>query len=476
MQEIWISLFFVTLFLLLHILRPYIKIFRIIDGLAWLPLLSFIIILVIFPAYGFRPELIPLLIYSAILAGMNFPKKARDNIVFKSSRRTRSIFALPPLVILAVVAAAAFYFTPLVDTALINEGVYSFKIKPAGNFQVDAGGDEYFIRIYTDENDTRPSRRPLLLVIPPALGSLRSVDIVCGELRDRGFTVLGYSRRGFDSPAIHLEERYGINPAEWFRRIRAFSSGNVSVNANNYGRALEEKRSGDLLFLLDWIQQNPLLDTGRKLFDLASRDAIFLAGYDAGGSALILEGSSFPEKPGIRGIIAIESYMWSLYRGEVPIIGTLPPDASWLSSVQRGLNRWYMEMKPKSIMGLGQIPRLSIPVLFLVSEKGGNHGSRYEAIWQCYESIRAPAVVISLDGSSMLHYGDYPVKYPLITTLLRGRIKPAYGTPYGPAGTADIITGFAVSVLNSESGVDYYLKNNPPSKGIMVTPNAAWPP
>ena len=479
MQEIWIAELLITLFLFLHITRPVIKAFRSIEGLAWLPLAALVICLVLFPAYGFRPELIPLLLYSAILSGTGISGQLKNNAKFDRYRKTWSIVSLAPLVLLAAAAGTAFYFTPQTDTAFQSQGVYTLAAfsgaaeTTAGNSGEDESGSErreYFIRIYTDKNDLQPSSRPLILVLPPLPGSLDGADMVSAELRDRGFTVLTCTRRGFDSPAVDVSGegetvRYGISPAEWYRRFNAFLSGTSSAKANARGQALEEARKEDLQFLLSWIRQNPPLGNGIPLFGIASRDAVFLAGYDAGGSALILLGNSLslqaakndspaaPFSPGeirIRGLIAIESPLWSIYRTESPEIPVTPQDAGWLESVGYGFKRWWLELQPRKMAGLGQVPELSLPVLFLISDKGREPayaGNKYLALQKCFEAARSRAVLASADGAGALDYSDFPVRYPFITAFFRGRQKPVWNNLEAPAGTAGIITSFAVSTL-----------------------------
>ena len=476
MQEIWIPLFLVTLFLFLRIIRPYSKKLRPISGLAWLPLLALLAATMLFPAYGFRPEIIPLLIYAAVLTGISLSKKARDDALYGSVRRTRFILAIPPLLLLVAAAGTAFYFTPQKDTSFITQGVYTLKAvsAPAGDDLGNVREKEYFIRVYTEENESRSSQRPLLVLMPPVFGSQAATDQVSAELRDRGFTVLSYSRRGFDSPALSFIgdsgfRRYGINPVQWFRRFTAYISGTRAASANAGGRALEEERKEDLLFLLSWIAQNPTLNETTRLFNVASRDAVFLAGYDAAGSAVILQGNSFSrEGIQIRGLVAIESYLWSSYREEVPSIPILPPDAEWLTSVQHGLKRWFLEMKPKKITGLGHIPEVSSPILFLVSDRGRVPDGRYYAMFRTYEAAIGPAILISADGAGMFDYSDVPVKYPLVAAIFHGRERSAWGRTENPSITAEIISGFAASVLNA-GGAGF-------RPGIMIAHNRAWPP
>ncbi|MCL2320396.1 MAG: hypothetical protein FWC45_09945 [Treponema sp.] len=485
MQEIWIPEFFITLFLFLPLIRPFFKKLNSLDGLAWLPLPAFLFTLVLIPAYGFRPEVIPLLVYAAVLTGLAIFRHARGAAEFRVFRGSGIILALPPLVLLAAAAGIAFFFTPQKDTALSTEGVYSLAAKipetAGGTFSEAAGEKEYSIRIYTDKNDSLPSRRPLLVLLPPALGSLAAADEVAGELRDRGFTVLSYTRQG-------IGWRRGF--------ISAVFSGTDSAKANSRGRALEESRKEDLLFLLSWIAKNPQVEGKGPLSDIASRDAVFLAGYDAGGSALVLLGNSislagsrrnpFPGVSGsgvsgaqdaikVRGLIAIESPLWSVYREETRAVPQPPPDKGgfqgWFNSIRYGLGRWFIDMKAKKINALGQIPELSTPLLFLISDKSRetkHREDKYLALFRTFKAARGPAFLVSADGAGPLDYSDFPVKYPLIAALFPGLQKPVSPNSDAPANTAKIITYFAATVLETQDGDTSRIKKTPLPSGIQV--------
>ena len=462
MKEIWIPELLITLFLFLPVIRPFIKKLKPMEGLAWLPLLALLIILVLIPAYGFRPETIPLFIYAAVLTVSSILQALMGSRKYKNSRHL--IFAFPALVSLVLAAGIAFFFTPPKDTALSTQGVYDLRVKAgiagltadrAGG--ITAGEKEYSIRIYTDENDKQPSLRPLLVILPP--GSLAMTDQICGELRNSGFTVLSFVR-------------LGMNPAEQFRRMHAFFSGTVSSKANARGRALEDARKDDLLFLLSWLRQNPQVDERTQLFTLASPDAVFFAGYDAGGSALVLlsnslsfggmTGTPFPGRAvssdiKIRGLIAIESSLWSVYQEEIFHIPDLPPDSGWFESVRYGLSRWFWEMKSKKITALGQIPELSTPLLFLVSDRSRKsesgrspHGlSGYRALFEAFQAARGPAVLVSVDGAGPLAYSDFPIRYPLINVFFPGHTKTGRDDLEILELSAGIITKFAAGILET---------------------------
>ena len=474
MQEIWIPETLIVFFLVLPVIRPHNKKLKSMEGLSWLPLLALIISLALIPAYGWRPEAFPLLVYSCVLGGINIVRFMGDNSKFRNSRG-RIFFAVPPLVLLAA-AGIAFYFTPQREMTLSVEGVSVLKAAyaPGGN----TGEREYHVRVYTEEAGGGFSPRPLLVLLPPVLGSAAAVDRVCCELRDEGFTVLSYARRGIDSSR---KPRLAIGAGEWLWRFRALNSGTVSAKANARGRALEEARKEDLLFLLSWIAGNPEVKDKTTLFHYASADAIFFAGYDAGGSALVLLGNSpsIDNARGIkiRGLIAIESPLWSLYREELFDDPPLPPDSPWFSSVRYGLNRWLWGIKPKKIAGLGQIPELSRPLLFLVSDRIRDdkyRDKKYGALRKCFDAARSSALLVSVDGAGPLDYSDFPGMYPLIAAFYSGAGKPAWNRAGSaepadaPGGTARIIANFAAGALEADGSKNVSLRKMPFPKGVRV--------
>ena len=427
MREIWVPLSIITLFLFLHIIRPYLKRFRAIDGLAWLPLLALLGSITLIPAYGFRPEAVPLLVYSAVLTVIVFFKHINGDIKFRSFRSRNFVFVLFPLLMLAASTGTAFYFTPKEDLALSTDGVH----------ELDVNG--YAVRVYINENDRLPQKRPLLVLFAPEFGSLTVIDDTAGKLRDNGFTVLACDRNK------------KMKPAEVFRYISAFSSGNSSAGANKRGREFEEKRKEDVLNILSWMQHNPGLYGTVRLFDIASTDMVYLAGYDAGGSALILlENTIINSGISVRGLIVIESALWSLYREEEITIPGLPANAGWFQSVKHGIGRWFMEGKPRRITGLAQVPRLSIPVLFLVSDRSRESKfskSRHHALLECYAHSQGGSVIVSPNGAGHLDFSDFPVRYPIIASIARSSNAPVFNASVwnsidAPAQTAVIIKNF----------------------------------
>jgi hypothetical protein len=409
------------------------------------------------PAYGFRPEVFPLLVYAAVLTGIKTLRSVRDNTRHRAFGENSGILVFLPLVLLAAAAGAAFYFTPRNNIDPVTRGV----ITRTGHSEAER---EYSIRIYTQEALAPDSRRPLMVLLPPAFGSLLAVDQVSSELRDRGFTVLSYARKGY---ASH----------KGFRRLHAFLSGTVSAKANEIGRAMEEERREDILFLLSWMRQNPRINETRALFDIAFPEAVFLAGYDAGGSALILSENILKDsfsryRLRIRGLIAIESLLWSLYRVEGPVIPDPPRDTGgfqgWFNSVRYGFSHWFWQLKPKKINGLNQIIEPSTPVLFIASDNAreAKYSSRYIALLRYFEAARSSSLMVSVQGAGPMDYSDFPLRYPLISAIFPGQRTLADNSFEPPAGCASIITGFAADILRIERVESSTLNRMPTPVGV----------
>jgi hypothetical protein len=444
MREIWIPEFFAVFFLFLALIRPLVKGLRPLAGVSWLAVLAFFIAIGILPAYGFRPEFIPLLIFSAVAAFIHIPRlfSIQGGGDFHDFSEKRLIFSIIGLVILILTSVPVFIFSPREDEG--NTGPdYSFTL-------ADEGGRVFDIGVYSglkpgNAKEAGPMP-PLLVVSPPVFGE-PALDGLCRELGNRGFTVLAYRSRGM------------VSPAEWARRWRAFSAGTKSAAANEHGRTLEALREKEILFLLDQIGKDPTVDRGVSLSDLAAREQVFLAAYDYGASALaLLAGNpAFAlTRPAVRGVIAVESPLWFLYREENRQYRELPAGAGWFKSVWNGIGNWFASLKPRKITGLGEIPAANIPILFLVSDRALDTKRRdgsYGAVFMFLGAAKKPSALAAIPGAGPLDYAGFPAKYPLLSRLWAGRGKRLWQAGEAAAGTARIIANFASLILNNEWGV-----------------------
>jgi hypothetical protein len=490
MSEIRVSGLISVIFLFFSLLRPLVKGFWGLDGLMWLPLVSFFITIGIFPAYGLRPECIPLLVFELILNILNFPALI-DGISSRPNDDYRDrglFFTVPALVLLALLSFTALYFSPVLDPAPVTGGVCTVTIRD------NTKDREYYLRIYRPAEDdpgaqipapvtgkaaigaagTVPAAgnaaggavpagsvtlRPLIFLIPPLFGSVQAVDKVSAELRDRGFVVISYSRRGFDAPAVGEGGRkHLVSPLKYLTMWRIFRSGAKMASVNGSGRALEEGRREDIAFLLPFISENRGPE-GDILAPGADPRFLFLAGFDAGGAALLYlagvgSGSgagSAGRYPGVRGIVTVESILWSGFRAETRDVSV--PEGSWFARTLGAVKNRVAALRPLKIAGTGPVPRPVLPVLNLVSDRiqawtPGN--LRYAPLRETMEYSLYPMALLSLEGAGPLDYTDYPATHPLYSFLFPGREKRNFRAAEAVKNTAAVIGNFAVLVLTGQ--------------------------
>ncbi|MDR2743182.1 MAG: hypothetical protein LBB98_13670 [Treponema sp.] len=509
MQEIIIPELLAGFFITVSLIRPFFKRLRTLEGLVWLPVLALGIIIALFPAYGFRPECVPLLIYgffcvlfdlSALVSLLNH---SRDGDFLGQNPVPRAVmFAL-----LVSVLGIALVFAPVMDSTLLEAGVTQVTLRD------EERGEELFLRIYSGYDDREAENgavrqdgsgpygdaralKPFLILIPPVSGSVTVIDRVCGELRDAGFTVAAYSRRGFDSPAVGPEgKRYALSPIGWSRLFRAESRGRATVSANVIGRSLEEGRRQDIVFLLGLLRQSgPLSGSGmheaalRAALAETDLSAVFLVGYDAGGAAL-LELSGPPDfaarYPAVKGIITVESSLFSVLTGEEAPTAP-PPHDNWFIAVWSGICSRAAALRSRKLTGIGEVPRPGVPVCFILSdmvEEPRHRENWYAAILRVFRSTKVPAILVAAAGAGPLDYSDIPEKYPIYPFLRPGGKAPSSGGLtrgiHGPKETAALMTNFAATILEDTpvpNGTERTVLSRKPlsARNFHIEANAAW--
>lgn len=465
MQEIILPEMVAGFFIAVSLIRFFINKLENLEGMKWLPFLALGILIALFPAYGFRPECIPLVIHALFCAAFHVP----DFVLLPARLRRAGFLELSPfcrvllLFLLLPVLGLAVFFAPSADPALLEAGVASAALRD------EERGVELFLRIYgAYDNEaarnavrggTLGSRRPILVLIPPVSGSVGAVDQVCGELRNAGFTVVAYSRRGFDSPAVGPRgKKY---PLSLNRRARLFwveSRGRAAAPANAAGRFLEAERRRDIQFLLNTIMQKSVPVSGTSAAVVADALAetdpstVFLAGYDAGGAAL-LELAGVPDfaarYPAVKGLIAVESPLLSSLTSEEPPPAP-PPHDNWFVAFWVGVRSRALALLPKKIVGVGEVPGPDVPVCFVLSDRVMEpryRNDRYATILKALYNTKGPAMLAAAAGAGPLDYSDIPEKYPLYRVFRPGRKRNLARGTHGPEETAALMTNFAAAVL-----------------------------
>jgi hypothetical protein len=424
--EIWVPELLVVVFLALPLLRPFVKRLWPLEGLTWLPLVALGIAIGIFPAYGFRPECVPMLAFAIIYNIVHFSPIvsgmfARSNDAFRDRGVLFTLFAF---ILLSAATIPMFAFSSRIDALPAERDAVT----------VVRVNRDYFLRIYGPVQ----SNRPLIFLVPPEWGSAASVELVCAELQKKRFTVVTYVSQDKNSQPKLL--------AYW----RIFRNAAVLVSANEKGRAIETERRKEIELLLPRLPA--LLNTGDD-----NLPPLLLAGYGAGGSALAyLAGENgFTSSYGnVRGVVAIESRLWSSYLPEARSVPPLPLTPGvrgvfarfWANIVNR-----FNNLKPQRVSRSGTLPgaglsQPGLPVLYLVSGRALDvtEGQKpYQAVFDTLRSGSGPAALAAIEGAGPLDYQDYPLTHPIYSFLLPGQkdIRQISEDPIGD--TASIIGNFA---------------------------------
>jgi hypothetical protein len=475
MWELQILELLIAFFLFLPLIRPFFKKLWTLDGLTILPLFALGTGIGIFPAYGIRPECLPLVLFAVFLNILNLPALGA---VFRRLKnddfRDRGFISTGFLgTLLIAFTALAICYAPR-DMGLADSGTSSITLRDEGR------GVDLFLRAYAPEippGEGVAKRRPLILLAPPAMGSLLTVDRLCEELSRRGFATLVYSRKGVDAPAIRLDgKKQLLSPPDVLRLLRAMLQGTRWEGANAIGRGLEEERKQDLAFLLASLQSREGL---RRILpeDSTDRNVIFIVGYGAGGAAaaaLASEEDFARRNPAVWGIIGLECPILSALgqgpaQGPAAARGTLTGMGSFWAAFDAKITA----LTPRRIRGLDWIPKPEVPILFILSDRALSHSwrreQRYLSIMETYRRSAVPAALVMVPGAGPLDYSGVPEKYPLLSKLFPGEAEPLWAAEDYPGGTASLIANFFAAL--TEGGV---VPKTPLESAIHVDVNRAW--
>ena len=445
-MEILIPEAVIVLFLVLPLLRPFVKKLRPLDGLVWLPLIALGITIGIFPAYGFRPECLPLLIFALIYSVYHL-FYSKDSLRYKGPLLTAATFIL-----LSAAAIPMFVFSPKVHEKPEGlESVTALKIAES----LGAYSRDYSVRIYGDLQ----SGKPLIFLVPPEIGSVASVNLVCTELHKNNYTVVTYS--------CSNKNLFRVDKNSWIRSthpvrlltywlISGKAAGFASVNEQ--GKKWEAHRRDEIEFLLSWLPAF-LGETEHR-----SLPPFLLVGYGTGGSALAyLAGESdfIARHNNVRGVIAIESRLWSSYlplsRDNAQPLDPNAPVNDWAilrywKTVVNCLNG----LRPQRISRTGPLPgegRLEsgVPVLYLLSGRALDFpkGQKpYQAVFDALRLGSGPVALAVIQEAGPLDYQDYPLTHPLYSFFVPGQKGADRRSADSISDTAGIIGNFASLVFN----------------------------
>ena len=448
LNELRILEIFLVIFLAVPLLRPFIISLQSLNGLAWLPLVALGLLIAIFPAYGFRPECLPLLVFALIYSLENIIKMSfwRDRrpaaqglaASGPAAPELRAIFAF---VLLAAVSLPMFVFSPKIYGKRTGETEQArmLKISNRGDGRSVTAAD-YFLRIYGSVT----FERPLIILIPPEIGSAASVDLVCESLNEKGFTVVTYFRKGYDTPLINENgKKHPASPGKLLSYRRVFTRAAKFASFNERGKVLEKMRRADVEFLLSYLPElaDPL-------------PPVLLAGYSAGGSALayfVGEKNFILRHGNVLGAVAVESRLWSAYLPEPKKLFPSPAPNWIIPRIQAELNYRFDKIKRSRVERTGPLPKAQLPVLYLVSGnaldfKKGRHP--YRAVFDTLDSGSGPIALAAVESAGPLDYQDFPLTRPVYSFFHPG-MKNARKSKNPVEDTAGIIGNYATYLLKN---------------------------
>ena len=436
-NEIWVPGALAALFLGIPILRPFVERLRALDGLALLPLVALGILVGIFPAYGFRLEVVPMLVFAVLrnLAGLFSlvaSKLSRVNDPTQEISPFRTAFAL---VLLVTATIPLFAFSPRINTRLERE------TEPPAHVVVPWGfsGRERVLRVYGPVL----ADRPLVFMIPSEIGGAVSVELVSEAMRDNGFTVVTYSCQEHDAIFVDRDGRRRLSLSRLLAHWRVSRRATDLASVNERGRSIEAARRADVEFLLPRLPE---------LLGLARDDMppVLFVGHGAGGSALAGmagEGGFLARHSDALGVVAVESHLWSSFQNEprepVPLT-----DGSAFERLRISLGNWLDDRRVQRVTRAAPLPEAGLPVLYLVSGRALDAGAQreYQAVFDALRTGGGSVALAAIESAGPLDYQDHPFTQPMLSFFMRG-LRGA-GRSENPIGdTAGVIGNFASSLL-----------------------------
>jgi len=442
MSEIWVSESLVCIFLALPLFRPFFKALWPLDGLVWLPFIAMIILAGLFPAYGFRPECLPIMLFTLFYNTANLGPlvssiRSQPSDAFRDRNNLLTAFAF---IMLGATAFTMYAFSSRIgDYPQSKTGPARLLKLPASN-----SGKEYYLQIYGPFQ----AGRPVIFMVPPEIGASASIELICVELENKGYTIVTYSRKDFDFPYIDEDGKKHFSLiAKMPGYLFAFVRGTRIASANDRGKVLEAERRTDIEYLLPRIN-NLLSETS-----YGEMPPVILAGYGAGGSALVYlnaEGG-FTSDNNMLGIIAIENRLWSSFETESPDLPRILSTRGFSYRGFQGLLDRLPLILPRTLKRAEALPPANLPVLYLIGGGALKHPSLdygmgknpYQAIFDTLRLAPGPSAMATIIDASPLDYQDFPLTHPVYSFSL-AKAKNAAKTV---GDTASIIGNYASMLL-----------------------------
>lgn len=411
--------------LLLAAARPFVKAFRGVAGLTFLPFLATAVCLAVFPAFGFRPELVPLGLVALAMALGSLPRVAdllnglrTDD--YGDAKPARLAVGLP-----LVIAAAAFAvaFAPRADYGAPDARVAFHERELADA----ARGATLRLRVYPPSVPAEGSV-PVVLLSPPASGGFPAAHSFCADLARRGFAVAAFRRAG---PGLRLP-----SPGRSAAAAAAFFFGHRYEFAASAGARIEQGLLDDFRLVAERLAA----EGGAFLEGAVSAGAeigpAYAVGFGSGGSAAALLVSGAAPAP-VLAAVCIEGRLHTAFASAPDPAGAAAGGedkgsgaAALLSAAVDAVARGTRDAGFRAVGPSADAPKPAAPVLFIVSDSVADPAARdgrYAAVLRALRAAAAPAALASMAGAGAFSYSDAAGMYPLFA---------AFSPPSGPAAAA----------------------------------------
>jgi len=433
----------------LAIVQPFIQAFRKIAGLAVLPIIALLLSMATLPAFGFRPELLPLAIFTLVSSIGSIPHLS------DMARKLRTddydgrilVLAIIKLALLLFVTLFAFIFLPKVEPVgwIVGQGDGQGIIMKESELTDESRHVGLNVRFYYEKgkvlegstSTTAQARMPIIVVACPIPGGLPFYEDYCTALASRGFLVAAFTRK----TDLNLGTMFGF-----YRDLITVSlfSGRTT-EADTLARTSELDLFSDIGYFIRFLKSASAKNVPENIGMDKSR--ISVAGFGSGGAAALMYGvqgvefekkvqdsfSTSEEHYELIASISLEGPPASFRETEIRMDEAESISAEKGSIGHRALSA--IKLFFQGIMGrngfegyrsVGKVPEARVPTLMVVSDKIGDtdtRDGRYAGLLRFLLGAKAMSAIVSFDGAGILDFTDAPRKYPLFSAFTPG-LKP----------------------------------------------------
>jgi hypothetical protein len=424
----------IGIFLLLHIVRPYVNVFRMASGFVFFPPIALFCCIAMIPAYGIRPECFPLFLFASVYTILNFSSVSAlfSHLRNYSIHNSNPFFSFMTAALLLFSLAAAFRFAPRDEMPDLGAQKTQFTVSDS------VRGVDLFASYYKSYGND------LVMVSPPIAAPLSMIEDLCIAFKERGYNVLAFSRPHFDCVAVDKNGNVIELPAlEKIKRYAQAMGGIINEDTVRQQRQAAAEREADIRFLLSALKKDALLFG-------TDYEHIFLFGYGAGGAASVgLSGDKhfLRTNPAIKAVAVIES---------VALCDFAKQEREPEENTLRNIGGLFRRLFQKPLPHLENIPHPEIPVLFVAGDgaRGKNSYNRYMAVVQTMLESETPFFFASINGVHAIDFSSLPRKYPVMSLFFRGKKEGVWPREEVTAKTADYIAAFFSLVKENASATD----------------------